>query len=215
MKASYPILYSFRRCPYAIRARLAIKVSNIQIELREVLLANKPKEMLACSTKATVPVLVLADGQVIDESWDIMLWALSQNDPKNWLPDDSIKLNEINHLIKINDSDFKQHLDHYKYADRFPQQPMQYYRQQGEVFLQQLETKLENTRYLIGDTISLADMALFPFIRQFAHVDKIWFYQTNYKKLQAWLDDLLGSTLFSAVMEKYPAWQTGDSSQRF
>lgn len=118
-----PILYSFRRCPYAIRARLAIKVSNIEVELREVALSNKPKEMLACSPKGTVPVLVLADGIVIDESRDIMLWALTQNDPQNWLTSDKCIQKETSILIDTNDNEFKQHLDHYKYSDRFQNTP--------------------------------------------------------------------------------------------
>lgn len=200
-----PILYSFRRCPYAIRARLAIKISNVQIELREVLLADKPKEMLACSAKGTVPVLLLPDGNVIDESLDIMWWALRQHDPQNWLPDKPSKLDEINHLIEMNDTDFKQQLDHYKYAERFPEQSILIYRQQAEGFLQQLEKKLQQYSYLSGHSISLADMALLPFIRQFANVDKNWFYQTPYRKLQAWLDHLLGENLFRDVMKKYPS----------
>jgi len=215
MKVSYPVLYSFRRCPYAIRARLAIKVSGIQVELREIALADKPQQMLLSSSKGTVPVLVLADGTVIDESRDIMLWALLQNNPENWLVDDSELMAEISHIIDINDNEFKPHLDHYKYADRFPEHPMEHYRQQAEGFLQQLEQKLNQTEYLVSDNISLADMAVLPFVRQFAHVDKEWFYQTHYKKCQTWLDDLLESALFSDVMKKYPRWQAGDSMQRF
>ena len=124
MNTQFPILYSFRRCPYAIRARLAIKVSKLQLEIREVVLADKPREMLEVSQKATVPVLVLPDGSVIDESKDIMLWALEQNDPAGWLNHYEDERNEINQLIGFNDSEFKQHLDHYKYADRFPEKNM-------------------------------------------------------------------------------------------
>lgn len=199
-----PILYSFRRCPYAIRARLAIKVSNIEVELREVALSNKPKEMLVCSPKGTVPVLVLADGIVIDESRDIMLWALTQNDPQNWLTSDKCIQKETSILIDTNDNEFKQHLDHYKYSDRFPEYPMETYRQQAEVFLQQLENKLNQNQYLTGDNVSLADMAILPFIRQFAYVDKDWFDKTQYRKCQIWLDQLISSTLFSEVMKKHP-----------
>lgn len=214
-KADLPILYSFRRCPYAIRARLAIKVSNIQVEIREVVLAEKPKEMLANSPKGTVPVLVLPDGTVIDESRDIMLWALKQHDPQNWLTDDKEKQNEINSVIDTNDTDFKQHLDHYKYADRFPEQSMKIYRQQAEVFLEYLENNLSKTKYLTGKDISLADMAILPFIRQFVYVDKDWFDQTHYKKCQIWLEYLLTTTLFDDVMKKYPQWQHGDPVQLF
>ncbi|MFV1993694.1 MAG: glutathione S-transferase [Acidiferrobacterales bacterium] len=202
-----PILYSFRRCPYAIRARMAIVASNVRVEIREVLLAKKPSAMLACSIKGTVPVLILPDGSVIDESMDIMLWALNQHDPHHWLSNDAVKRAEINGLIEFNDTDFKIKLDHYKYADRFPAQSMETHRQQVESFLQVLNERLENNRYLTGDDITLADIALFPFIRQCAHVDKTWFYQTHYTNLQAWLDMFLENKLFSDVMTKLPAWQ--------
>lgn len=202
-----PVLYSFRRCPYAIRARLAINVGNIKVELREVKLADKPKELIACSPKGTVPVLQLTDGTIIDESKDIMLWALKEKDPNNWLVSGTVEKQETNRLIDINDNEFKQYLDHYKYADRFPDQTMEYYRQQGEFFLQLLEKKLNQTKYFISDTISLADMAILPFIRQFAYVDKDWFDQTDYKKLQAWLNYFLNTSIFKKTMEKQPVWE--------
>jgi glutathione S-transferase len=208
-----PILYSFRRCPYAIRARLAIKVSQLQVELREVVLADKPKEMLRLSPKATVPVLVLADGTVIDESRDIMLWALEQYDPQHWLGADSAQEKEISHLIDLNDTEFKSQLDRYKYADRYPQQSMVSYRQQAEVFLQHLEDKLNQHPYLIGEAATLADMALLPFIRQFAYVDADWFAKTHYTKLQIWLANFLAEKLFSDVMKKFPQWRSSDSVQ--
>ena len=210
-----PILYSFRRCPYAIRARLAIKVSNIQVELREVLLADKPKALLDCSPKGTVPVLVLPDETVIDESLDIMWWALTQQDPQNWLGSTGTQRDKMNRLIDSNDTKFKQHLDHYKYADRFPEQSMEYYRQQAESFLLQLEENLRKNQYLITDKMSLADMAIFPFVRQFAFVDKKWFEQSEYKNLQIWLNNLLADKLFIEVMQKYSRWLPGDIVQRF
>ena len=203
--AQVPIFYSFRRCPYAIRARLAIKVSGVQVELREVILADKPKEMLACSAKGTVPVLQFDDGTVIDESFDIMLWALKQNDPDNWLAHSLSQ--EARSLIEFNDGEFKEHLDHYKYADRFPEQTMESYRARGEAFLQRLEEQLNQNLYLAGENLSMLDVAIFPFIRQFAYVDKIWFDQTEYTKLQLWLDSLLASQLFNDVMKKYPKWK--------
>jgi len=159
-----PVLYSFRRCPYAIRARLAINVGNIKVELREVKLADKPKELIACSPKGTVPVLQLTDGTIIDESKDIMVWALKNHDPNNWLVRGTVEKQEVNRLIDFNDNDFKQYLDHYKYADRFPEQTIAYYRQQGAVFLQLLEGKLNERKYLVSDTISLSDMAIFLFL---------------------------------------------------
>jgi len=197
-----PVLFSFRRCPYAIRARLAMSVSNIQIELHEVKLTDKPAELLACSPKGTVPVLKLSDGTVIDESLDIMFWALKQHDPHNWLPSNEADTKETDGLINFNDIEFKQHLDHYKYADRFPEQSMAFYRQQAEVFLQLLEEKLNQADYLLNNQISLVDMAVFPFIRQFAFVDKNWFDQSQYIKTQAWLKTLLDSQLFTEVMKK-------------
>jgi len=201
-----PILYSFRRCPYAIRARLALKVSNVQVEIREVSLKDKPKEMLLISPKATVPVLELVDGKVIDESRDIMLWALSFYDPENWLPNNFAEEQETNRLININDSEFKEYLDHYKYADRFPQYTMEYYRAQAEEFLKILEKNLNQTEYLIKDNITLVDMAILPFIRQFAYVDKEWFDHSNYKNLKIWLSNLLKLPLFEFIMQKSTPW---------
>ena len=214
-RETLPILYSFRRCPYAIRARLAIRVSGIQVELREVVLSDKPKEMLAHSPKGTVPVLVLPDQTVIDESRDIMLWALEQNDPDSWLSDDLSIQKETSKLIEENDGVFKTKLDRYKYADRFPEKSAEEHRHGGEVFLSQLEDKLSQYKFLMGNDISLADMAVLPFIRQFAHVDKDWFYQTDYTKLKKWLDFLLSEKLFSDVLKKYPQWHNGDARMLF
>ena len=193
---SLPILYSFRRCPYAMRARMALKYSDIAVEIREVLLSNKPQEMLNYSSKGTVPVLILPNGDVIDESLDIMLWAISQHDPNSWQQEG------FKQLIDENDSVFKQHLDKYKYSVRYPEHSTEYYRQQGEVFLQQLEQCLEKHKYLLCDQITIADVAIFPFIRQYAHVDKPWFDQTPYRHLQAWFDEFLQSDFFNAVMKK-------------
>jgi glutathione S-transferase len=200
-----PILYSFRRCPYAIRARMAVHYAGIEVELREVLLKDKPEAMLSVSSKGTVPVLVLPDGQVLDESYDVMCWALNQQDPDYWR---SGKLEaELDELIRFNDGEFKTHLDHYKYFDRFPMQPMEYYRSQAENFLAVLEEKLTAQKYLLAEAISLADVAIFPFIRQFAFVDKGWFDNSPYPKLKSWLNSFLNSELFLAVMEKHPVWQ--------
>jgi len=201
-----PVLYSFRRCPYAIRARMAIKYCGITVELREVVLSSKPAEMMAASPKGTVPVLILPDGSVIDESMDIIHWALSINDPKNWRPDDSELLNQTNNLISMNDDSFKDKLDHYKYANRYPELSAEEHRSQAENFLQQLENLLERNDYLINKQISMADIAIFPFIRQFAFVDKKWFDQSQYKNLQSWLEKILGMELFTEVMKKYPQW---------
>lgn len=201
-----PILYSFRRCPYAMRARLAIEISEVKVEIREVALSNKPKELIECSAKATVPVLQLTDKTVIDESRDIMFWALKQHDPYNWLSVKFIDIQETNRLIDSNDNEFKQFLDKYKYASRYPEMEMEAYRQQGEYFLKELENKLTKTQYLLNDAISLADIAIFPFVRQFAYVDKDWFDNAEYAKLRFWLNDLLNSSLFHKIMIKQPEW---------
>ena len=207
-----PILYSFRRCPYAIRARLAIKVSALDVELREVKLSNKPAEMLACSPKGTVPVLLLPNGTVIDESKDIMEWALNQSDPNNCLTDDVAIQQGVERLIDYNDNEFKKYLDLYKYADRYPEKSVEYYRQQGEVFLEKLECELNKTKFILKDDITFIDMAIFPFIRQFAFVDKDWFDKSQYNKLKKWLESLLETSLFNDVMKKYPVWSKEDNS---
>lgn len=199
------ILYSFRRCPYAMRARMAIRYSNCTVELREVELKNKPAALLAISPKATVPVLLCQDGQVIDESLDIMHWALQQSDEDNWLH--AQYQTKMAALIDYNDTVFKHHLDHYKYADRYPDATQLEYRQQGETFLQQLEQRLQQHTYLISDSISIADIAIFPFIRQFAHVDIRWFDQAPYPHLRDWLNQWIESALFQSIMHKYKPWQ--------
>lgn len=204
-----PVLYSFRRCPYAMRARMAIRYSGIQVELREVILADKPDEMLKCSPKGTVPVLILADGAVMDESIDIMHWALSINDPDHWKISDNVLSSQAEQLIHTNDYSFKEHLDHYKYAARFPEHPVEYYRDQGEVFLNTLNNRLGVSEFLFSNNITIADIAIFPFIRQFAFVDKGWFDDSTYQHLQRWLDYLLNMKLFSEIMKKYPQWKPG------
>jgi len=206
MPKSLPILYSFRRCPYAMRARLAIRYSNLQVELREVDLKNKPSQMLLASSKATVPVLILSNDTVLDESLDIMLWSLQQNDPHDWLQ--ISQHHEIDRLIQLNDQSFKVDLDHYKYADRFPEQTASFYRKQGEKFLMILEHKLTQHKYLINDNVSLADVALFPFIRQFAYVDIKWFETSEYPNLRSWLTYWLESDLFLSIMCKQACWSS-------
>ncbi|KII30340.1 glutathione S-transferase [Pseudomonas fluorescens] len=191
-------LYSFRRCPYAMRARMALRYSGVPVDIVEVSLKAKPAEMLAISPKGTVPVLN-AEGRVIDESLEIMRWALAQNDPDDWLLAGDSRIDE---LIEANDQGFKVHLNRYKYAERYPEQPMEFYRAEGAVFLQRLEGLLNDRDYLLTDHPSLADIALLPFVRQFAHVDREWFAQTPYPRLQAWLQRLLESELFTSIMKK-------------
>jgi len=215
-EVSFPVLYSFRRCPYAMRARMALVCSGIRVELREVVLRDMPASLLACSPKATVPVLRLPDGRVIDESRDIIDWALAVNDPQQWLPTGGEEARRaLEQLIDDNDYSFKQHLDHYKYADRHPQHPASVYRSRGERFLQQLERCLQPHGWLLGERMSVADVAIFPFVRQFALVDKPWFDATPFPRLHDWLNTFLDSALFAAVMKKYPPWQEGDDMTLF
>ncbi len=206
-----PIFYSFRRCPYAMRARMALQYSGVKVELREVLLKNKPESLLAINRDATVPLLVLPGGDVIDESWQIMLWAIRQNDHDFWLGENETLVSDVEMLLEMNDYSFKTDLDHYKYADRYPEYPAEHYRSQGEEYLQDLEEALCESRFLLGWKMSAADIAIFPFIRQFACVDKQWFdCAADYPKLQAWLQAFMDSDLFESIMQKLPAWQEGD-----
>jgi len=183
---------------------MALNYAAVSVELREVLLTDKPRSMLLASKKGTVPVLILPDGRVIDESADLMRWALAQQDPDHWWRHDLEA--GTNSLVKENDFVFKKHLDHYKYADRHPQQSRSFYRKEAEIFLRQLEQKLLRKRYLMDDRLTFSDVAIFPFVRQFAYVDKAWFDSAPYPKLQAWLQSFLDSDLFSSAMTKYPRW---------
>ena len=198
-----PILFSFRRCPYAIRARLALTVSTKQCELREVKLSAKPDAMLAASPKGTVPVLVLPDGDVIDESLDIMRCALGSNDPEGWL-----RRNDVA-LIARNDTYFKHDLDRYKYPDRYDGDATSH-RAAGLDFLHELEARLAHARQLCGQDRGFADAAIVPFVRQFAAVDREWFAAQPLPHLQAWLAGHLASPLFETVMVRMKPWQPGD-----
>ena len=200
-----PILYSYRRCPYAMRARMALKLAEVAVEIREISLREKPAHMLQVSPKATVPVLVLPDGSVIEESLEIMLFALKKHALAGNIHAGVIA------LILQNDTDFKQALDAYKYPERFPTQSQRVSRQQGEVFLRQLENLLQQNTYLIDATPTFADYAIFPFVRQFSAVDVVWFGgvnqdSANYPKLRTWLKSLVESDLFKSVMEKQPTY---------
>lgn len=202
MSGDAPILYSFRRCPYAMRARMAVAVSRTPVRLREVVLKDKPEEMVAASPKATVPVLI--DGtRVLDESLDVMRWALAKNDPEGWL-DGADKARE---LIAENDGPFKHHLDRYKYATRYENANPADHRTQGMAFLQKLEARLADAPYLNGARRGFADIAVFPFTRQFRIADEGWFDASPIPAVRRWLDALTASDLFSSVMKKYPAWK--------
>lgn len=202
-------LYSFRRCPYAMRARMALHVSGVEYEHREILLRDKPAQMLEASPKGTVPVLILEDGKVIDESFDVMLWALSQNAPHNWL---SPIMAAMLPIVETVTGEFKHHLDRYKYASRYNKNDDRgsvdtAHRDQACVILQTLETRLTNTPYLMGDTPSLADYATFPFIRQFANVERTWWDAPQFPIIHAWLEGFLASDIFTTIMQKHPVWK--------
>lgn len=205
---SLSCLYSFRRCPYAMRARLGLLFADLPVELREITLKNKPAKMLAISPKGTVPVLQLADGVVIEESREIMEWALEQQDPQELLNPKT--LHQGNTLIEQNDQEFKHWLDRYKYADRHLEMTQTEYRQKGEAFLQILEALLTKNTYLLGDSVTIADIGIMPFVRQFAHVDRDVFYSLPYPKLQIWLKNWLAHPLFIQAMTKFQPWQDGD-----
>ena len=206
-----PILYSFRRCPYAMRARMALVASGAEVMLREVLLKDKPAELLAASPKATVPVLVLSDGRVVEESLDVMQWALEYRDPLNWLEGEALESD----WISACDGDFKHWLDRYKYSERYPEHTAEDYRQNAEAFIQRLEDRLSVSDWVGGDAANAVDVALFPFIRQFAGVDPSWWQQAPYPKVRLWLENWLNSALFSAIMAKYPRWESGQPGERF
>ena len=196
------LLYSFRRCPYAIRARLAVAVSGQPVKLVEVALRDKPESMLKLSPKGTVPVLLLGDGQVIDESMDVMHWALNLADPEGWLgPDDATRV-AMKTLIDENDGGFKHHLDRTKYANRYDGVDPQQHRAEAMVFLAKLDGMLSSGGGLIGERRLLADWAILPFVRQFANIDRPLFDREAGSKLCAWLDRGLGSELFVDVMRK-------------
>jgi glutathione S-transferase len=196
------MLYSFRRCPYAMRARMALHYAGCAVQIEEVSLKNKPAQMLERSPKGTVPVLVEGD-LVLEQSLDIMHWALAQNDPDNWLLiKDGERRREIQALIEENDQVFKANLDQYKYHVRHPEHSQQYYRALGEVFLSKLEARLQHRDFLITGHLTLADVALAPFIRQFSAVDPHWFASSPYPALRGWLQRFVESALFRAVMAK-------------
>lgn len=189
---------------------MALNYAGIRLEHREILLSDKPRAMLEASAKATVPILKLPDGSIIDESVDVMHWALEQRDTDRWWQDELAT--QTLTLVEENDFSFKTQLDHYKYADRYPQQSQSDYRTQAETFLLQLENRLESRQYLMTDQLTFSDVAIFPFIRQFALVDKPWFDQAPYPNLQKWLQSFLDSILFTGAMSKYPTWDDSDAS---
>ena len=209
-KNNLPILYSFRRCPYAMRARMAIHISGQKCELREVLLRDKPPSMLEYSAKGTVPVLILQDGNVIDESLDVIDWALNLNDPDEWQRSKDTK--KTKELIKINDGEFKYHLDRYKYSKRYDNEDPEFHRKKCLKFIESINNELNNSEYIFDDNISYADIVVLPFIRQFRIADIEWFDSLPYDNLKKWLSSFLDSSLLHSIMKKYDLWKEGDKS---
>ncbi|CAM4007048.1 Glutathione S-transferase [Pseudomonas reidholzensis] len=196
------ILYSFRRCPWAMRARLALRYAGCAVEVCEVAMKAKPAALLALSPKGTVPVLNTGHG-VLEESLDIMRWALEQNDPQDWrLQADPEGAQQADALIVRNDSSFKAQVNLYKYAERYPAHSREHYRQQAETWLAELEALLEGRAYLFAEHPSLADAALLPLMRQFAGVEPQWFAEAPYPRLRSWLQRWLASDLFQAIMAR-------------
>ena len=210
-----PVLYSFRRCPYAMRARLALAVSGQICELREVVLRNKPQGLLQASPKATVPVLVLPDGTVLEQSLDIMRWALAKNDPQGWLTPSQGDEAAMLALIAECDGPFKQALDRCKYPSRYPEADAALARAQAVEWLQGLEARLVGQPFLFGDHATLADMAIAPFVRQFAGIDGEWWATQPWPKLHAWLAQWQAGALFESVMPKLDAWVDGTGGVHF
>lgn len=215
---SLPILYSFRRCPFAMRARMALTLSGQRCELREIVLRDKPDEMIAASPKATVPVLIEADGTVRDESLEIMLWTLGRHDPDRLLLPDQGNQDDMLALIARIDEEFKGHLDRYKYANRYTHEndgrgvDPDTHRTAGMKILADLEARLQASSYLFGERLSLADIAIAPFVRQFANTDATWFAGQPVPALQRWLGNILESDLFQGCMKKYKPWKvTGEA----
>ena len=199
MSNALNVLYNYRRCPYAMRARMALVVANIQCSVHEIDFKNKPTAMLEVSPKGTVPVLVLGDGTLIDESLDVVLWALGQGDPEGYL-DCDVEIAKA--LIAKNDGAFKAALDRYKYPNRFPDEDCSNAREEALSYLKQLESLLQKHKNLMGDNVSVADICIFPFVRQFANVDKEWFEAQDILATQSWLNRHIQSDLFQKIFKK-------------
>ncbi len=202
-----PAFYSFRRCPYAMRARLALDAAQVQVDLREIVLRDKPQAFLDASPSATVPCLVV-EGETIDESLDIMTWALKQDDPEGWMDMPALG----NDLIARFDGPFKSALDRTKYASRYPDEDAEQHRTIASAFLNDLNSQLHG--YIFGKP-TLADYAILPFVRQFAMIDKAWFDAQDWPHVQEWLEAFLASDRFARIMAKYPPWQPGNAAVRF
>ena len=206
----YPILYTFRRCPYAMRARFAIRSSKIIVEIREIKLQEKPLEFLKLSPKGTVPVLITNSGEVLEESLDIIYWALNKNDPHKWLAKGKLENQEIIKLLDDLENKFKPNLDKYKYPSRFSGVDQFFHRDKNLCFLNKLNSYLENNKSLNCEHLSLLDYAIFPFVRQFRNVDQDWFDKLNFIFLNKWINQIIDSKDFSSIMKKFKKWEPND-----
>jgi len=209
-----PIIYSFKRCPYAMRARMAIKLANIKCEIREVRLNNKPKQMLDISPKGTVPILIL-NNRVIEESNDIIEWVIEQNDIfKGNLNDNQINITK--NLIEVFDSKFKYHLDRYKYSTRYIDHNRDLHRKECLKILVDLENRISNKKWIFGSEINKLDISILPFIRQFKIADPQWFDgQNKIIKIKQLLNTFLSSSLFKDIMHDYELWEEGSKKSFF
>ncbi len=206
----YPILYTFRRCPYAIRTRFAIRSSQIIVEVREIKLQEKPSEFLKLSPKGTVPVLITKSGKVLEESLDIINWALNKNDPDKWLAKGKLENNEITKLLDDLENKFKPNLDKYKYPSRFSGVDKYLHRDKNLCFLKKLNYYLENNKSLNCEHLSLLDYAIFPFVRQFRNVDQDWFNKLDFIFLNKWINQIIDSKDFLSIMKKFKKWEPND-----
>jgi glutathione S-transferase len=204
---SLPILYSLQHCPFAMRARMALLMAKQDVILRAVITKNKPAEMLEISPKGTVPILLLPDCTVIDESLNIMNWALQQSDPSDLLYKNQPELYcEMLNIISNCDTDFRINLSAYKHSKRYHLEDESERRSECEIFITQLESRLQSSDFFFGDKLSMADLAILPNIRQFVNVDRKWFRLANYPCLTKWLASIMQSLLFNKTMRKYPLW---------
>ena len=211
MNQKIPILFSFRRCPYAMRARIAIKLCSLECEIREINLKLKNKEFLELSPKGTVPVLVLPDDKIIEESMDIIHWAISNNDPYNLKLKNLEIYNKDMDLISIFDNEFKYHLDRYKYNSRYKGINKEEHKYKARDLLVNLNNSLKEKQWLNGEKISISDISILPFIRQYRIADIKWFDEKlELPNINRWLDKFLNSKIFNNVMKKYKIWETTD-----
>ena len=209
-----PVLYSFRRCPYAMRARMAIGVAGCEVEHREILLKDRPAHLREISAAATVPCLQIEPGRVLTQSMEIMSWAVEQNDPLRWAPSGHLRA-ITEELVDCNDGEFKFNLDRFKYPDRYDSPDPDAARTRSEAFVARLDGMLREHAQLLGEEVSIADVALFPFIRQFSRVDEAWFASTSYDAVRRWLEWWESSPIFTRIMRKIPVWHPGDPALPF